>query len=71
MNSSGFLGLPSLNIILGIFLIKNEAAASKTGSNSLPRFVRLYSTLIGYSDTILLLTIPSFWSLFTHIPRPG
>src|SRR5215211_1896944 len=49
-------------MILGIFLIEKEAAASKTGSNSFPRSVISYSTLIGYSDTILLLTIPNFCS---------
>jgi hypothetical protein len=65
----GVLVFPSLKTIFGIFLMENEAAASSTGSNSLPRSVRPYSTLIGYSDTILLLTIPSFWSSRKHSVR--
>jgi hypothetical protein len=32
--SPGFLAFSSLKTILGIFLIENEAAAIKTGSNS-------------------------------------
>ena len=60
--SLGFLALPSLKTILGIFFIEKIALVSRTGSNSLPRSVISYSTLIGYSDTILLLIIPNFWS---------
>src|SRR5690242_20472014 len=54
-----FLGLPSLKTVLGIYFIENEAALSSTGSNPLPLSVKLYSTLTGYSETILLLIIPS------------
>src|SRR5919109_4000011 len=57
--SDGALGFPSLGTDPGIYFIENEAALSNTGSNPLPRLVKLYSTLTGYSDTILLLTIPS------------
>ena len=60
--SAGFLGFPSLKTIVGRFLIEKDAAASNTGSNSFPRSVISYSTLTGYSDTILLLTIPNLCS---------
>lgn len=58
-NLLGSLGLPSLNAILGICFMEKEAAASNTSSNALSKSVRLYSTLTGYSDSILLLTILS------------
>src|SRR5919197_2925189 len=58
-NWYGVLGLPSLKTVLGIYIIEKEAALSNTGSNPLPISVKLYSTLTGYSDTILLLIIPS------------
>src|SRR5436190_2139962 len=51
--------LPSLKTVVGICIIEKEAALSNTGSNPLPTSVKLYSTLTGYSDTILLLIIPS------------
>src|ERR1041385_4551739 len=54
-----FLGLPSLKTVLGIYFIENEAALSNTGSNPFPLSVKLYSTLTGYCETILLLIIPS------------
>jgi len=60
--SCGVLGLPSLKTSRAIFFIENEAAARRTGRNSLPRSVRAYSTLTGDSDTILLLTTPNFSS---------
>ena len=49
----GVLGFPSLKTALGIYFIEKEGAVSNTGSNPLPISVKLYSTLIGYSDTIL------------------
>ena len=55
----GVLGIPSLKTALDIYSIENQAALSNTGSNPLPISVKLYSTLIGYSDTILLLIIPT------------
>ena len=59
MTILGVLGFPSLKTALGINFIEKEAALSNTGSNPLPVSVKLYSTLIGYSDTISLLMIPS------------
>ena len=53
------LGIPSLKTALDIYSIENQAALSNTGSSPLPLSVKLYSTLIGYSDTILLFIIPS------------
>src|SRR5919197_6437375 len=58
-NWSGVLGFPSLKTVLGIYSIEKEAALVNTGSNPLPISVKLYSTLTGYSDAILLLMIPS------------
>jgi hypothetical protein len=57
--SSGDIVACTLKTVLGMCFIEKEAALSNTDSNSLPRSVKLYSTLTGYSDTILLLIIPS------------
>jgi hypothetical protein len=37
-----------------------------TGSNPLPVSIKLYSTFIGYSDTISLLIIPSIRTWYKH-----
>ena len=62
--SSGFRGFPSLKTNFGRQDIENDAAASNTDSSCFPKSVRVYSTRIGDSETILMFIIPNRWSSF-------